>query len=216
MEYISLIIFIIFTSIHLYASYHRNKPLRNKTKPLILLSLMGYYCFGADRIRPVVVLALIFSWIGDILLIPDGNKWFTAGGISFMISHFFFVLSYLKDVDFKIISPIIVIVLAAFFMITVNVIFRKLKDSLPKSLFYPMYLYLLINGTMNCFAIFRYLTSPDLAGIITVVGAALFFISDTSLFFVRFKKNGSLKTHFIVMLTYSIGELLIVLGLMMK
>lgn len=177
---------------------------------------MGYYCFGAEKIRLVVVLALLFSWIGDILLIPDGNKWFTAGGISFMISHFFFVLSYLKDVDFKVISPVIVIVLAAFFMITVNIIFRMLKDSLPKGLFYPMYLYLLINGTMNCFAIFRCLTSPDLAGIVTVIGAVLFFVSDTTLFFVRFKKNGSIKTHFIVMLTYSIGELLIVLGLMMK
>ena len=41
----------------------------------------------------------------------------------------------------------------------------------------------------------------------------LFFISDSTLFFVRFKKDGRLKTHFWVMLTYSIGELLIVSGL---
>ena len=216
MKHLSLIIFIVFTSIHLYASFHRIKKLRNITKPFILLSLMGYYGFGADQVRPVVLLALLFSWIGDVLLIPEGNKWFTAGGISFMVSHFFFVLSYLKDVDFKAISPLIIGTLALFFAVLVNVIFHQLRPYLPKALFYPMYLYLLINGTMNCFAIFRFLSCPDLAGIITVIGAALFFVSDTSLFFVRFKKNGSLKTHFIVMLTYSIGELLIVLGLMMK
>ena len=78
------------------------------------------------------------------------------------------------------------------------------------------YLYLLINGTMNCFAIFRYLCNKDTACLITLIGAVLFFISDTSLFFVRFKKDGRLKTHFLVMLTYSIGEFLIVLGLILK
>ena len=78
-----------------------------------------------------------------------------------------------------------------------------------------MLLYLLINGTMNCFAWFRSLTIGGRAGIITAIGALLFYISDTSLFFVRFNKNSRLKTHFLVMLTYSIGELLIVLGLIM-
>ena len=51
------------------------------------------------------------------------------------------------------------------------------------------------------------------AGIVTAVGALLFFISDSSLFFVRFHKDSRLKTHFLVMLTYSLGEFLIVLGL---
>ena len=53
-----------------------------------------------------------------------------------------------------------------------------------------------------------------LPAIVTMVGAALFFVSDSSLFFVRFKKDSRLKTHFLVMLTYSIGEFLIVLGLL--
>ena len=133
-----------------------------------------------------------------------------------MISHFFFVLSYMQDVNFSKINPIVVAVLGIFFFTVVFFIFRRLKPLLPKALFYPMYLYLLINGAMNCFAIFRYLSNKDLAGIITVIGAALFFVSDSSLFFVRFDKNSRLKTHFLVMLTYSIGEFLIVLGLILK
>ena len=92
-------------------------------------------------------------------------------------------------------------------------IFSKLKPHLPKVLFYPMFLYLMINGAMNCFAIFRFASAPAAATLITALGAALFFISDTALFFVRFNKESRLKTHFLVMLTYSIGELLIVLGL---
>ena len=216
MKIISIILFTVSTVIHLYASLKSNKRLRNISKPFILISLMGLYWSCADPVRATVMLALFFSWLGDVLLIPDGVKWFTAGGISFMVSHFFFILSYLYNIDFSRINTLTIIILAVFFFVTVSIIFSKLRPYLPKALFYPMYLYLLINGAMNCFAIFRYLSDPSLAGIVTVIGAVLFFISDSSLFFVRFNKNSRMKTHFIVMLTYSIGEFLIVLGLILK
>ena len=161
-----------------------------------------------------IILALIFSWLGDVLLMPKGVKWFTAGGIAFMISHVFFILGYLKDVNFAAIPVWLVILLAVFFVSVVTYIFSKLKPHLPKALFYPMFLYLLINGAMNCFAIFRWVSVPSAATLTTAIGAALFFISDSSLFFVRFNKESRMKTHFLVMLTYSIGELLIVLGLL--
>ena len=111
-------------------------------------------------------------------------------------------------------APVFGILLAVLFFAAVTCIFSKLKPHLPKALFYPMYLYLLINGAMNCFAIFRWVSFPAAATVITAIGAILFFISDSSLFFVRFNKDSRLKTHFLVMLTYSIGELLIVLGLL--
>lgn len=130
-----------------------------------------------------------------------------------MISHAFFVGSYIYDITFKSIYWMYIIALAIFFIVTVSIIFKHLKQYLPKPLFYPMYLYLLINGTMNCFAFFRAMSNPTVSTITTLIGAILFFISDSSLFFVRFNKNGKLKTHFLVMLTYSIGEFLIVLGL---
>ena len=215
MNYIFLIVFILSTSVHLYASLKNDKPLRDKTKPFILLSLLGFYSYSVREIEYTVVLALLFSWIGDLLLIPKGVKWFAMGGVSFMVSHIFFILSYNKSINFALINPVIIIVLALFFFVVVSIIFSKLKEHLPKALFYPMYLYLLINGAMNCFAIFRFISNRDLGGIITLIGANLFFISDCSLFFVRFKKNCLLKTHFLVMLTYSIGELLIVLGLIL-
>lgn len=215
MKYAMLAVFVVTTSIHLYASLKKNKPLRDKTKPFILLSLLGFYVYSVEAININVVLALIFSWIGDMFLILNGVKWFAVGGVSFMISHFFFILSYLSNINFANIDTLVIVILAIFFFITVSIIFSKLKEHLPKALFYPMYLYLLINGAMNCFAIFRFLSSVEIASIITVIGAILFFISDSSLFFVRFKKNCKLKTHFLVMLTYSIGELLIVIGLIL-
>ena len=214
MKYVFLAVFIIATAIHLYASLKQDKKMRNMTKPFILLALLGFYVLAARVPSTFIILALIFSWLGDVLLMPKGVKWFTAGGIAFMISHVFFILGYLKDVNFAAIPVWLVILLAVFFVSVVTYIFSKLKPHLPKALFYPMFLYLLINGAMNCFAIFRWVSVPSAATLTTAIGAALFFISDSSLFFVRFNKDSRLQTHFLVMLTYSIGELLIVLGLL--
>lgn len=214
MKYVFLAVFIVSTAIHLAASLRQDTRMRNITKPFILLSLLGFYVLAARSVYAAIVLALIFSWIGDVLLMPKGVKWFTAGGIAFMISHAFFILGYLKEISFSRISVPLIVLLAVFFAAAVAVIFSKLKPHLPKALFYPMFLYLLINGAMNCFAIFRCVSFPTAATITTAIGAALFFVSDSSLFFVRFKKDSRLKTHFLVMLTYSIGEFLIVCGLL--
>ena len=214
MKYVFLAVFVLSTAIHLSASLRQDGRMRNLSKPFILLSLLGFYMLAARSVSAVVVLALVFSWLGDILLIPKGVKWFTAGGISFMISHAFFIVGYWKDVYFSRIPAPLIVLLAVFFAATVAFLFSRLKPHLPKALFYPMFLYLLINGAMNCFAIFRCVSLPSAATLVTAVGAALFFISDSSLFFVRFHKDSRLKTHFLVMLTYSVGEFLIVLGLL--
>ena len=118
MNIIALILFFIVTGIHLYASLISDKPLRNKTKPFILLTLLAFYCLSADRISATVVLALIFSWLGDMLLIPDGIKWLTAGGISFMVSHFFFILTYVPLTDFTKISKAVIVILPVLFIIS--------------------------------------------------------------------------------------------------
>ena len=213
MKTLSLTIFLIATTIHLYASTKSDKKLRNITKPFIVTALLMYYCFATSDIKLIVVLALIFAWLGDLLLILKGNKYFTIGGISFMISHFFLVLSYNEEVIFERIDPIVIIILALLFIGIVSYIFSHLKRYLPKVLFFSMFLYLLINGMMNCFAIFRMLSNINIATITTCIGSILFFISDSSLFFIKFNKDSIQKTHFWVMFTYSFGVLLIVLGL---
>ena len=213
MKNIFLAVFVLSTAVHLYASSRKNTRWRNLSKPFILLSLLGFYITAARAPSAAIILALVFSWLGDVLLIPKGVKWFTAGGIAFMLSHAFFIAGYCGDTDFSRVPGLLCVLLAVFFASAVAVIFSKLKPHLPKALFYPMFLYLLINGAMNGFAIFRCVSTPTAAAVTTAVGAILFFVSDTALFFVRFNKESRLKTHFLVMLTYSLGELLIVLGL---
>lgn len=216
LQYPMLALFVLATVVHLNASLKQNKALRNKTKPFILIGLTGFYLSAADPAILSVVLALFFSWLGDMLLIPKGTKWFVAGGIAFMVSHAFFILSYVQETDFAALPKLLIFLFPAAFAAASLIIFRYLRPHLPKALFYPMLLYLLINGAMNCFAWFRAATAGRAAGIVTAIGALLFFVSDSSLFFVRFNKESRLKTHFLVMLTYSLGEFLIILGLIIR
>ena len=213
MKYVFLAVFIIATSIHLYASIKNDQRMRNMTKPLILFALIGFYATAARAVSWTVVIALLLSWIGDILLMFRGVKAFIAGGISFGLSHIFFIISYIKDTDFSRVPLLVMIGTLLLFTAAVVLVFSKLTKHLPKGLAVPMFLYLMVNGVMNSFAIFRCVSAPQLGTVLTVIGALLFFISDATLFVVRFNKRSLMKSHFVVMLTYSIGELLIVLGL---
>ena len=121
-------------------------------------------------------------------------------------------MGYLPHIDFAVVPLWVIILTAAVYFTTVCFVFKGLKPHLPKPLFYPMFGYLLINGSMNSFALFQLISMPCKASIITFIGAVLFFISDSTLFYVRFKKDTIFKNHFIVMLTYTIAEFLIVQG----
>ena len=214
MKGVFLVLFTAVTAVHLCASARRNTKLRNATKPFILLSLLGFYCFAARDLSAVVILALLFSWLGDVLLIPKGTKWFAAGGVAFMVSHAFFIAAYREGLVFAALPPALVLLPILFFTSAAALLFAGLKPYLPGELLWPILLYLLINGAMNCFAVFRCVSLGTLAGFSTAAGAALFFLSDSLLFFIRFKKSRQLRTHFPVMLCYSLGELLIVWGLL--
>lgn len=214
MGHIFLFTFGFFTIWHLIASLNQNEDNRKFSKGFIVFSLIAFYLSVAHSPKWLVLLALTFSWIGDLFLIPKGTKWFVMGGISFMISHILFSICYALRINFNNLSFVYFIAFGLFYLIIVFLIFKKLKEFLPKPIYYPMFFYLVLNATMNTFAICRFISDMSRGPFITMIGAVLFFISDVILFFVRFNKDCRLKTHFAVMLTYSLGELLIIVGLM--
>ena len=215
MNFIYLVIFILTTILHLYATYSNNRPFRNVTKGFIILSLLGFYHTSVSDPSWFIIIAILLSWIGDILLIPKGKKWFIAGGSSFLISHVFFILGFNELFDIGEVPLYFLIPIACMYVLACILIFMKLKQFLHKILILPMFFYLMVNGAMNCFAWYRMIEGFSVPTLMTVIGAVLFFISDTALFFVDFNKNSRMRSHFLVMLTYSLGEFLIVLGLIL-
>lgn len=212
MKYIFLALFICASILHLFASFTKNSKLRAISKPILLPSLFFFYIHSVENPSLFISLALLFSWLGDLFLIPNGLKWFTCGGISFIISHLFFVLGYAKGFSFSEIPWFYYVIFPIIYFVIVFAVFIKLKPHLKKGLSIPIGLYLLVNGAMNCFAIFRHCMFGDIASMVTLIGAVLFFISDVILFFVRFDKTFKMKSHFWVMIFYLLGEFLIIFG----
>ena len=217
MNIIFLILLIIFTVKHLIDSWNDDAKKRALTKPFPLICILLFYLTTTKNVYMPLVIALFASWLGDVLLIPKGHKWFTLGGIAFMISHFFFILVYLRNIQFSQIPwGWAILIWLIYHMISMYIMY-KVKDNTPKIMVFPMYFYLLCNSTMNAFALLQHFSIQSSGSLVALIGAILFFVSDCTLFLVRYSKHPNIvfKKHFTVMLTYIVGEFLITLGMLM-
>jgi len=219
LKFLCLGLLTVATVIHLIDSWKDDAKKRRRTKPFLLLLIIFYYVFSSDNISIILISALLTSWIGDILLMGKGNKWFVAGGISFMLSHFLFIAVYACNLFTKSLDGIIwwIVVPAAIIYYGISLLIVKaLKPTTPKSMLVPMYIYLLCNSTMNVFSLMQLMSFHTTGSVIAYIGAVLFFISDCTLYLVRYYKNENMifKRHFTVMLTYVLGEFLIAQGIL--
>lgn len=216
MKQVFLVLFTITSLIHLYDSWNDDSKRRARTKPFLLLLLLLFYIVSTRKANVYLVLALAFSWLGDVLLIPKGHKWFTMGGISFIFSHVFFILTYLPNVTFRAVNWLIVVPMAVVYYGISIFLMHVLKPTTPKSMVLPMRFYLLCNSTMNVVSLMQLMSCRSFGAWVGFAGALLFFISDCCLFIVRYSTNPEIifRKHFTVMLSYLLGELLIVLGIL--
>lgn len=217
MQYVFLSLFVIVSVIHLIDSWRDNAKRRAYTKPFLLILLLLFYFFAAEEISWVLAAALLFSWLGDVLLIPKGTPWFIAGGIAFLVSHILFIFAYLPAIRWeRAVWWILIPAALLYYGISVTVTL-KLKGNIPVAMIVPMILYLLANSTMNLAALTQLMTLRNAGAAVAYAGAVFFFISDCTLYLVRYHTNKNLifKKHFTVMLTYLLGECLITVGLLM-
>ncbi len=214
-KYVFIALFAVASVIHLAQSW-KDDQRRAWSKPFLLLFLLLFYLFAAKEISWVLVAALFFSWLGDVLLIPKGSKWFLAGGIAFLVSHILFILVYAPHVAWTK-THLWLLLPACVYLGAAAAIILKIRPNVPKALQFPMLLYLAVNSTMNLFALAMLLTLKSPGAAVAYAGAVLFYISDCTLYLVRYHENKNLifKKHFTVMLTYLLGECLITVGMLM-
>ena len=212
------VLFLAASAVHLWDSWKDNGKRRKITKPMLLLTLLAFYCCATDRFSWVLAAALLTSWLGDVLLMPSGAKWFVSGGISFLISHLLFIFVYLPQVKAaSVIWWILIPAAILYYGVSVKVTLSVKDNMESKAMLAPMILYLLINSTMNLFAMAQLMTLKSAGAVVAYLGAVFFFLSDCTLYLVRYHSNKDLifKKHFTVMFTYILGECLITVGMLM-
>ena len=70
------------SALHLWAQLFKYSLLASGTKTLIIPAL-ALWVFQRFRLNKQLGWALFFSWLGDLLLIPDGTPYFIAGILAF-------------------------------------------------------------------------------------------------------------------------------------
>ena len=151
-RYIFLVLLAIVTVWHLADSWRDDSRARKRTKPFLLLFILLYYIASADVLSWFLIAALVTSWLGDLLLMPTGNKWFVMGGISFMFSHFLFIAAYARHMDFSAVPRLPSVLVALVYLCVTAVILRLVQPISPKAMTAAVCAYLLANSCMNVFS----------------------------------------------------------------
>lgn len=73
------------------------------TKPLIMLSLLGYFYLETRQVdyknlKILFSCALVFAWLGDVFLL--GQSYFIYGLLSFLVMQVLYTLSFVKDQNY--------------------------------------------------------------------------------------------------------------------
>ena len=217
MKYLFLALLVFFSVVHLADCFSGKRKSSAKTKPFLVPLILSYYLFSVDIPAWQLVAALIASWLGDVLLIPSGKKYFIAGGSSFTAAHIFFISLYRSHINFSTVNLLIVAGAALVYAAVIALDSRVLWQYLDPFTRFAMITYMIVNTTMNLFALMQLLSNPGLPAALTYIGAILFFTSDAILFIVRFHKRPGFiwKRHFMVMVTYILAEFLITQGMIL-
>jgi uncharacterized membrane protein YhhN len=195
------------------------KRLEYIAKPGVMAALLAFFWqMGGIRGHWAWFAAgIIFSMAGDIFLMLPREQ-FIAGLVSFLLAHLAYVMGF-TDVLPKInLSSLIVILLVGF---TAGQVYRSIASGLrhrgENQLQIPVLIYSAVISLMVLSALLTMMRGEwvPLAAYLASGGALLFFISDTFLAWNKFVTPlpyGNLR----VIITYHLGQALIVLGVVVR
>jgi len=188
------------------------ETLRFLSKPLLLPILAGLYLVSVPKpikwYKDVVLLALIFSWAGDVLLQFQGM--FVAGLSSFLTAHVFYILFFVRTnsttASFFKLRPVMLIAVLAYLIELMLILWPTLGG-----MKIPVLLYGITISTMLSAAFWQYKKLDDKTALFFVIGAAFFVASDSILAINKFKSPFE-NARIYIMTTYILAQLLIVTG----
>ncbi len=209
-----LILFLFVLGAHLTGIQLNNESLQYISKPLLLPVLGFYFLFEtkgtASSLKKWIVLALFFSWAGDILLIfvARDELFFLLGLASFLLAHIFYIIFFhqvrIKDAVKG--NPWLLVIVVIYYGALISWLSPYLGE-----MKIPVRIYGIVISFMFMLAMHMLAIKNKTAGKWMMGGALLFVISDSVLainkFYTSFDSAGLM-----IMLTYGLAQLFIVKG----
>lgn len=184
-------------------------------KPLLLpILVVAVYFTESFSTKKILVMALTFSWIGDVILLfaDRGEIYFILGLVAFLISHIFYIVLFNKQTISKTISNKLsftagIGLILLYFILMINTLIPKLG-----SLTTPVVIYAMVISSMLYFALkgsYQWNAIPYHS---VLVGAFLFISSDSILAMNKFYEPIP-NASFLIMITYLLAQYGIVKGI---
>lgn len=177
--------------------------------------LVIYFVFATksftSALKKWIILALLFSWAGDVLLMFDelNEIFFISGLVAFLWAHVWYIYFFHGVVKAEKLES------RTYVFFLVFIYFSFLTDIIRPSslgiLEWPVRIYGAILMVMLGNSFYMALVKRRFVGLISISGALLFVISDSILAIDKF--NSPIEyAGLIIMSTYGIGQLLLTLG----
>jgi uncharacterized membrane protein YhhN len=195
-----------------------NLEMRFYSKPLIVLGLIIFFFritrpIASTLLTKSILSALIFSWIGDILLL--WSELFIYGLGAFLMAQVCYIIAFklaqrgpsrLDQMNFvkMFLFNLPIYLTAAFTFYLINPNLGNIKI--------PVLIYIIVIVSMVAIARDRFKKCNSASFWQVFIGAVLFFISDGAIAISRFFKDFP-ESGIVIMGTYVIAQLLIVMGI---
>lgn len=209
-----IILYFLVLAAELFAVYNSNETLRYVTKPLLMPLLIIYFMAETNSyissLRKWIVLALLFSWAGDLLLMFESlnSNFFIFGLVAFLIAHIFYILFYENVLRKEGLSknywwflPVIIYYIALIYLLSPHLGDMKL----PVRIYGIVISYMLIQALQTG-------RIKDMRAATLMIGGAVLFITSDSILAINKFYDSFEYSGIAIMLTYGIAQLLITLG----
>lgn len=191
--------------------YHDNKSIILKSLASLMFVLLALSLYKNKAL--LIVVALIFNMLGDIVLILRNkypnykDKFFMCGTVSFFIAHVL-MLSYLIKLNMNSIK-IAFILSIVLYVILYSVFSRVLKVSGIIRVMGVIYTYIIMFTTSM--SIINYINCPIYGNLVLLIGIILFVISDIILITFKFAKSDKSVIQIICRSIYYLSQLILAL-----
>ncbi|SRR5258705_10412796 len=214
-----IILFLLILVADLLAIYFNNETLRRVSKPLLMPLLMIYFLEQTkvfiSGLKTWIILALFFSWMGDILLMFEERKaiFFLLGLSAFFIAQVFYII-FFHNIRVKESirgNVLLLLLVVVYYAILISLLSPQLNLPPFRNMKLPVRIYGVVISFMLMLAMHMMLGKNKKAGWWMMLGAILFVASDSLLAFNKFYSPFNYAA-IIVMLTYGLAQLLITEG----
>jgi len=199
-----LLFFLLVSLVDIIAILNDNTLWQTISKPMIIPALLFYYMAGSKSRNKWYILALIFSFLGDVLLLDKSNL-FLFGIGAFLVTQLLYVYIFSKGLSKSSWRNIFLAFLP--FLIFFFALIRVLKPGLNE-FFVPVVIYGIAISIFGAISLLKYLVKKDGASLSLISGALLFILSDSLIALHKFHEPRSIYPV-AIMLTYILAQYLI-------